>query len=197
MDEVAIRPASPEDAGILVDLVSMAGSGIPERVWAEMAGPGETFRDVGLRRAGRDEGGFSWRNGWLVEKGGVVAGGLIGTRLPEIPVVIGPDFPAAFVLLQELENLVCGAWYINILAVYPGFRGQGIGAALLAKAGALAAETGAEGLALIVMAENEGAVRLYARQGFTEAARRQVSAPGWPHDGAAAVLMVTGHASGR
>lgn len=51
-----IRAAVPDDAPGLVDFVLMAGEGLPELAWADMAGPGEDIRAAGLRRAQRDEG---------------------------------------------------------------------------------------------------------------------------------------------
>lgn len=192
MVEIKHRPATRDDAAYLVDFAKMAGEGLPDRVWAEMAGPGETLRDVGLRRVSGDTGSFSWRNATISERDGRIAGGLIGYGLPEAPVEIGADFPAAFVPLQELENLAGGSWYVNILGVYPEFRGQGLGAAMLAQADAIAAETGSKGLSIIVFSANPGAERLYRRSGYTEAAHRRMSYPGWRHDGCDAILLVKG-----
>lgn len=181
------RPAVPGDAPALVDFVSMAGRGLPEMVWAGMARPGQTVREVGLARAARDEGSFSWRNATVAEREGQVLGGMVGYPLPDEPVEIGPDFPRAFVDLQELENLAAGTWYVNILGVYPQARGQGIGGALLGEAGRLA-----EGrpCSIIVFAGNEGALRLYRREGFRETARRRVNIPGWAHDGEDDILLI-------
>ena len=190
MQSLNNRPATPEDVDHLVDFVLMAGEGLPERAWAEMAEPGETLREVGRRRAGRDEGGFSWRNATLFVRGSQVLGGLIGYRLPDEPVEIGPDFPAEFVPLQELENLACGSWYINILGVYEAARGQGIGQAMLLRAEEIAVEAGASGLSLIVLSDNPDAERLYRRVGFEEVARRRMGVPGWQHDGCEAILLV-------
>ena len=131
MDDLKARPATADDAEYLVDFVMMAGEGLPDLAWAEMAEPGESLRDVGLRRAARDEGSFSWVNATMFEKDGKVVGGLVGFQLPDVPFEIDADFPPAFKPLQELENMVCGSWYINILGVYDHLRGQGIGGAML------------------------------------------------------------------
>lgn len=189
MSGIKARPATPEDAPYLVDVVLMAGEGLPEIVWAELAQPGEALRDVGLRRAGRGEGSFSYLNATLFERDGQVLGGMVGVRLPDRPVEIGADFPAAFVPLQELENLVCGTWYVNILGVYDEFRGQGVGSRMLEHAAEIAAQMGAAGLSIIVFSANPGAERLYRRAGFNEVARRTMSIPGWRHDGCEAILL--------
>ena len=59
------------------------------------------------------------------------AGCLIGYEIPDNPEPLPDDMPAMFVPLQELENLAPGTWYINVLAVRPQFRNQGLGTKLL------------------------------------------------------------------
>ncbi|MCG6882639.1 MAG: GNAT family N-acetyltransferase [Silicimonas sp.] len=190
MRGITFRPGIPEDAPDLVEIVRMAGEGLPEIVWKDMAEPGETVRDVGLRRAAGETGSFSYRNATLCELDGAVVGGVVGYMLAPEPVEIGPDFPEMFVPLQELENLVPEHWYVNILATYPEHRGKGIGAALLAFAEQLAAVRGARGMSIIVFSSNEGAERLYRRTGYREVARRRMAIPGWQHDGCDAILLV-------
>ncbi|WP_172300458.1 GNAT family N-acetyltransferase [Pseudoruegeria sp. HB172150] len=190
MKDLSFRPALPGDAEALVDIVMMAGEGLPDMAWAGMAEPGQTARDVGLQRAARESGSFSYRNALLAERGGRVLGGMVGYALPEEAVEIGPDFPPEFVPLQELENLAPKTWYLNILGVYPDLRGQGIGGAFLERAGEMAREDGLDGVSIIAFAANEGAVRLYRRSGFDEKARRPMSVPGWEFDGTDAILLI-------
>ena len=168
----------------------MAGEGLPDRVWADMAVAGESLRDVGLRRAARDEGAFSYTNATLFEQEGRVVGGLVGYKLPDAPEPIGDDFPTEFVPLQELENLACGTWYVNILGVYDDVRSQGVGTAMLARAEANAATEGAKGLSIIVFSSNPGAEKLYRKVGYIEVARRKMNMPKCRHDGCDAILLV-------
>ena len=190
MNGLQARPATPDDNEALVDFVQMAGEGLPEIAWAEMVEAGETIRDVGLRRATREVGQFSWRNATIFERDGEALGGLLGYLLPDEPEEIGPDFPAEFVPLQELENLAPSTWYVNILGVYERVRGTGIGTNMLAHADTLARAGGAKGLSIIVFSANPGAERLYRRVGFGEVARRKMSVPSWRHDGCDAILLV-------
>lgn len=68
------RPATPDDADALAQLVNLAGEGLPLHLWERMAAPGQSPWDVGRARARRDTGGFSWRNATVREaKGRVVA----------------------------------------------------------------------------------------------------------------------------
>lgn len=189
MPDLSYRNATKDDVDHLVDFVLMAGEGLPDLAWAEMAEPGESLRDVGRRRAARDEGSFSWRNATIFERDGSVVAGMVGFPLPDEPVELSDAYPAAFRPLQELENLACGSWYVNILGVHDALRGQGIGTAMLDRAATIAAETGALGTSIIAFSANPGAVRLYRRSGYDEVARRRMAMPGWRHDGCDAILL--------
>lgn len=59
------------------------------------------------------------------------------------------------------------------LAVAPGARRRGLGAALLAAAAAAAAARGARSIHLEVAEDNAAARALYARAGFAETGRRR------------------------
>lgn len=165
MDGLTIRPATPDDAGHMVDLVDIAGHGLPMATWAGMAGPEGDARAVGMGRARRDTGGFSWTHAHLAVVAGRVAGMVMSYRLPEDPVPL-EDIPPLARPLQALENLCPGLIYINAVAVYPDRRGQGIGTALLDHA----AQDGP--CCLIAGAGNGTALSVYARAGFAEVARR-------------------------
>src|SRR5262245_61238598 len=119
------RPATVDDAGLLAELINYAGEGLPLYLWGEMAEPGEAARDVGRRRAAREEGSFSYRNATIIEQDGQCASCLIGYEIPDNPDPIPDDLPSMFVPLQELENQAPGTWYINVLAVRPQFSQSG------------------------------------------------------------------------
>ena len=185
------RPATPDDADALAELVDMAGEGLPLYLWTKMAGPDEDPWEVGRQRAHRTEGGFSYKNAVVMEADGRVVAALIGYPLPETPEPIDPDtMPPMFVPLQELENLAPGTWYVNVLATYPEYRGQGHGARLLAIAERLAADAGSAGLSLIVLDANAGARRLYERAGYRQIAERAVVKEDWACRGKNWVLLV-------
>ena len=59
-----------------------------------------------------------------------------------------------------------GSWYICAMALFPEFRGQGLGTKLLAIARSQAQDRGFNELSLLVFEQNTGAVRLYERNGF-------------------------------
>lgn len=191
MTDILIRAATKKDARALAELINFAGEGMPLYLWDKMREGGETDWEVGYRRAARDEGGFSWRNTTVAEAGGNVAGCLIGYRLGDKPEEIDYDtMPPMFVPLQELENLAPSTWYINVLAAYPEYRGQGLGTRLLGIAKQEARTAGSTGLSLIVSESNSGARRLYERCGFHEVATRPMVKEGWKNEGRSWVLLV-------
>ena len=187
--DLVLRPAGPEDAPALVEIVEMASEGMVTHVWQGMAEPGESARDVGLRRARRGEGAFSHVNATLATLAGRTQGGLIGYPLGG-PEEIGPDMPAMFVPLQELENRVPGSWYVNVLAVMPYWRGIGIGSRLLFEAERQALDAGCTRMSIIVSSANTGARRVYERFGFVFDADRPMGASDWETEGTHWQLLV-------
>jgi ribosomal protein S18 acetylase RimI-like enzyme len=187
----SIRPATPQDAAALAELVNFAGEGMPLYVWAKIAKDNEDPWAVGRARAARAQGSFSYRNASLIEQADAVAAALIGYLLPDVPEAIDAKMPAMFVPLQELENLAPSTWYVNVLASYPQWRKQGLGAALLAHAETLAEAAGAKkGMSVIVADNNVGARRLYERMGYRERAKRPMVKEGWQSSGSAWVLLL-------
>lgn len=177
--ETPLRAAGPDDAPVLARLVDIAGEGLPMHLWAGMAQEGESAFDVGVQRARRADGAFSYRNATVIECDGQVAGMLVGYRLDdpyetgdldELPTVVRP--------LVELEAEAPGSWYVNVLAVLPEFQGRGLGPQLLALAERSARDSRATQMSIIVANANPRAARLYEKTGYREAARRPVVT--WP-----------------
>jgi len=180
VSEPTIRPATLRDATHLAALVDIAGEGLATYFWGQMAGVGQSPFEIGRIRARRDEGAFTWRNAHIAEVDGDVAGALIGYRIADdaaeedlsgTPDILKP--------LAELEGLAPGHWYVNVLAVFPEYRGKGIGKLLLNRADEIGRRDAPAGMAIIVAGENEGAVRLYRKVGYRIVAQRpMVSFPG-------------------
>ena len=183
------RHAIIDDARVLAELVNYAGEGLPHYLWGTLAESGEDAWDVGRRRAARDDGSFSYRNAAIIERDEHCAGCLIGYEISDGPEPIADDMPAMFVPLQELENLVPGTWYVNVLAVRPQFRGHGLGTQLLDLADKTAQSLGKRGLSVIVSDANTGARRLYERCGYSQSATRPMVKEGWKNDGTLWVLL--------
>ena len=185
-----IRKATPEDAALLLRVIDMASDGLVPAFWAEMAPEGTDGAAVGQALVTAEDGEFSYRYAFVAEREGVKLGGLIGYPLPTTPQPAKPETPEAFVPIEELVNLAPGYWYINFMAVDPKGRGQGLGAALLAQAEKQASGDDCPGLALIVVASNSAAMRVYRQAGYEERARRPFDLSAYGMEAAEAVLMV-------
>lgn len=174
----------------MAELVNIAGEGMPVHLWTKIAAPGDSPWDIGQQRARRESGAFSYRNTVLSEHDGEVAAALIGYPLAHDPEPVNyAELPKMFVPLQQLEDLVPGTWYVNVLATYPEYRGKGIGAGLLSIAEQLAADTGSSGLSIIVSDANTGARRLYERQGYEQQATLPMVKESWENAGENWVLL--------
>lgn len=180
-----VRDATVDDARHLAFLINLAGEGLPQTLWRQMAAPGQDWLAVGALRAAREEGSFSYRNAKVVEIDDSVAGMVLGYRLPD-PYDLGEldDYPAVVRPLVELEAVVAGSWYINAVATYEKFRGRGVASALMAACEESARRTGASRISLIVASENRGAHALYLKLGYREIdSRPLVAFPGGPRGG--------------
>jgi ribosomal protein S18 acetylase RimI-like enzyme len=162
----------------------MAGEGLPLYLWTRLAGTGEDPWEVGRRRAMREQGSFSYRNALVREEAGRVVATLIGYALAEDPAPSDYDaMPPMFVPLQQLEDLVPGTWYVNVLATLPEYRGRGFGTALLAEAESCAHRAGCHAVSIIVADGNPGALRLYQRAGYRPMASRPMMKEAWQNAG--------------
>lgn len=179
------RPATLADTSALAVLIDIAGDGMPNAMWRALAAPGQSTLEVGRARARREEGGFSYCNAVVAEVAGEVAACLVGYRLDD-PYQL-PDFadlPDLVRPLVTLEAKAPGSWYVNVLATFAEFRGQGIGAGLLRAAEAEGRKGNAPAMSIIVGSWNAGAARLYQRAGYADVAREPaILPPGFSHKG--------------
>lgn len=177
-----IREARAADAAHLARFINMAADDLPLHFWRGSVGPGGDPWAYGQERAARDTGNFSYRNAWLAEVNGEVAACLLGYPAADEPGPVDPDMPAVLVPLLELEAMAPGSWYLNVLATYDGFRGKGLGSALLAHAEVVAGQAGHGSISLIAEDTHLDALRLYAARGYREVARRPVVTGDWRVD---------------
>ena len=182
------RFARVEDAPALADLIHEASHGISLAFWRMSAKQGEDPWTLGrARQAARVAAGTSTIV--VADEGQGAVAGLTGYSLGPEPTPLD-DLPPLFVPLIELENEAPGTWYINVLATLPQARRRGLASGLLAIAEAAARAEGCRALSLIVADANTDARRLYARAGFTEAARRPIVKEGWVGEGTDWLLLL-------
>ena len=181
---MSIRKARIEDCRAIAELALMAGEGIPAWFWEQSRQGGQPIEDVGARNAASDSENFSYRNAYLALEGEDVAGMILAYRLPGTDHVESlKEYPEFIRPLIELEQCVPDSFYINMLATYPQYRGRGIGSRLMGIADRLAVDARCSLISVEVFSQNEGALRLYQRLGYSEIGRRKViKHPSHPYD---------------
>lgn len=175
------RAGRPEDSSDIAILFDAAARRMCSWYWSSLAGPGQSWFEVGRGRIRDNSENSSFHANWRVaELEGRVVGGLFGFSVPEDAdrnewaTVEEPLRP-----MYELENVARGCWLLQAVTLFPESRGQGFGPALLEEACNVARTAGHSRIVLQVESPNISAIRLYRKFGFTEWQRRPfISFPG-------------------
>ena len=173
---VNIRNARVEDIPHMAYVAIQAFGGYAE-VMYEGAIPGRTAQQIVEHRLSRGATTSSISNSRIAEDNGTVLGGLhafpmdLSENDPQ-DLLIPEDRYPVFAPFEHLH--ANGSYYINAVAVYPQFRGQGVGTELMEKAEAEAVAMSFDYASLHVFAENANAVQLYEKIGYREFARQPV-----------------------
>lgn len=185
---ITFRPAAPNDCAHLALLSDMATRRMISFLWGLAADAGQSAFELGRDIILNDETHFLHHSNWRVaECGGLLAGAVSGYLLP--PAADAPA-PAVDLVagLSELKAIAEGTWYIAAIALYPEFQGQGLGAALVADAEAMARAAGQSRVTLLVNSVNPRAEALYRKLGFAEWDRRPL--PAFPGSEGASELIL-------
>ncbi|MDX1384930.1 MAG: GNAT family N-acetyltransferase [Thermoanaerobaculia bacterium] len=187
MSEVRYRAAEKADCAAIARLYSISSDGVADYIWTKLAEPGEDILEVGRRRYEREDSVFSYRNCTVAELEGRVVGMLVAFPMHVDPDARADEDPvlAPYAKLEEDDS-----YYICGVALFPDQRGRGIGSHLLAMAEDQARARGHRKLSLVVFEQNEGAHRLYLRQGWREVAREAIVPHPLIHYTGDALLMV-------
>jgi GNAT superfamily N-acetyltransferase len=169
-----IRQAEASDAESLAKLINLAGEGIPNWLWARACVEGQTPLEIGIERARRTIGGFSYTNALVAESHGYPIGMVLSYPITEAPTENPDDLPAPIAPFVALEKLSVNTWVINALAVLAEGQNQGFGSLLLASAEHKARANGFNTISIQVYAQNSGAMRLYERFGYSRVASNPV-----------------------
>ncbi|MDQ3509522.1 MAG: GNAT family N-acetyltransferase [Actinomycetota bacterium] len=164
------RAAVKGDAPVIAALFRISSDGVADYIWSGMASeyPGLTPLEIGAVRYSSEDGNFSYKNCVVAEREGEVVGLLCTFPIPKDAEPSDTSDP----VMEPYERLEApGSFYICSLAVFDGCRGAGIGTEMLAAARRQARDRGFDTLSLLVFEKNEGAVRLYGREGFRVAGR--------------------------
>jgi len=187
---VKIRPAVQADAPSIARLFHISSDGVADYVWDGHKDeyPGLDGLEIGAKRYARKDKAYSYQNCLMADVGGEVAAMVHSFPMKVSDVPLRDDFDPVMRPYAELKEN--GSLYISGIAVFDGFRNQGIGSKVLSVLENRAQILGCSSLSLIVFEQNEGAVRLYERLGFKETARRAVVPHPLIHYTGDALLMV-------
>lgn len=165
MKDIIIRKATKDDASLIAKVVAMA---IGEETAIFYGGDNyiNVFEEIALLENSQ----YSYRNAFVAEVDGELAGAVIGydgaelhnlrkTTLDVIFKHIGKE-------LQIADETDASEFYLDSLAVLPEYRGGGLGAKMILAMKERASKDYNKPLGLLVDFENPDAERLYKSLGF-------------------------------
>jgi len=170
-NELRFRPAKREDCRVIAELFSISSDGVADYIWTRLAAPGEDILEVGRRRYEREDTSLSYRNCTLACRGEEILGMLVAFPMHVDPAA-EPETDPVLAPYSSLE--VDDSYYVCGVALFPQYRGRGIGTQLMKLAESQATARGYRRLSLIVFERNQGAKRLYDRLGYREVARTAI-----------------------
>ena len=176
---VAPRPATQADVPHLARLYIMATAGLMDAVYADVAAdaPLEKLIEWRFTQTGSIR---SYELCLIAQEDSQVAGMMYAFPIGRLedapsdprPTQEGLSFLApAIELLHQIDN---SSYYISAVAVYPEFRGRGIGRRLITAAALDARRLGLPELSLLSFEQNELSTPLYQRLNFEITARSRV-----------------------
>jgi ribosomal protein S18 acetylase RimI-like enzyme len=169
--EIGLRTATRGDSRAIAELFRMSSGGVADYIWQLLKPdyPGLDLLDIGEQRYAREGVNFSCSNCTIAEHDGAVLGMLHAYEMPETE---EPETDPVLRPYAELE--APGSLYISGVALFPEYRGLGIGSRLMDAALDDARERGLSKLSLIAFEQNQGSWRLYLRLGYDVVDQRPV-----------------------
>lgn len=162
----------------LVRLYIMATAGLIDACYHNLT-PGMPLGEVVAWRFSQLGSVKSYEHCWIAQDDSRVTGMMHAFPVDDLAAApsdprLTPDRLAVLAPVSDLLRRADGTYYISAVAVFPEFRGSGIGQRLMATAGSDAQRLGFAELSLLSFEQNERATALYRRLGFEIAARSPV-----------------------
>lgn len=180
---ITIRPALQRDAADLAIIDNLASHGMSLAFWQHAVDRGEAEDALahGRNRFADPANIFGWKNAFVAECDGMVAGAATAYVMP--PAEGGDDASTAeaaefkhsfpgFVPVFELFSLAEGDWFLDSIAVHEHMRSRGIASMLTDHCMERGRQSGCEQASLVVEDGNLTALSLYERKGFVTIADR-------------------------
>lgn len=171
-ENLTIRPATPADAPIIADALTMA---LGEETMKKYCGQGH--REVLQELARREDTQYSYLNVLVADADGLPAGAIVGydgARLHELrnPTLRLIEERTGQQFYAVEDETAPGEYYLDSLGVLPRYRNHGIGGRLLAALRDKAFAEGHRRAGLLVDEKNTQAERLYHALGFERVEER-------------------------
>ena len=169
--EIGLRSATSGDSRAIAELFRISSGGVADYIWTLLKPeyPGLELLDIGERRYAREGVNFSCENCTIAEHDGLVLGMLHAFEIKE-----SSELETDPVLRPYAELEAPGSLYISGVAMFPEYRGLGIGTRLMNAAMETARARDVAKLSLIAFEQNEGSWRLYLRLGYDVIDQRPV-----------------------
>ena len=177
MNSIQIRPARPTDAALAAQLFQLSMGGLADYLFNNDS----SFAKNSLMKLfSSNAGRFGFANALVAEVDGESVGLLVsypGKKLPSLDLKTFPclffamglrafDFIRRGISLPGGKEAEADEYYISNVGVLPSTQGRGIGARLLERADGIARNAHLLKCSLLVSLKNEGARRLYERNGY-------------------------------
>lgn len=170
---ITLRNATAEDAPRLAEFARQAGHGLMEFYYDGLV-PGRSMLESIADRRINWPGGFNHWSRWRVasDGDGQVLGGLnafphhVFDQSPADPLLDGWRMDLTGGLWEMELSLARGTFYLNMIAVDPKARGQGLGNVLMTECLRLAAEADYGCVTLSTFEADAGLMAFYGRHGF-------------------------------
>ncbi|MCP4185951.1 MAG: GNAT family N-acetyltransferase [Hyphomicrobiales bacterium] len=180
MDEIiTLRGAKITDCADLARLDNIASHGLSVWYWQTDHSFSQATNiseydaiEIGSQRMANTDSQIGFKNGVIALSLNRVAGFATGFSWKQNNVATSKEQNPVLKPVSELFAQCQGGWWLDGLAVYPEFRGRGIGGKLLDDCFRRAKIEGKEKLCLAAEDSNEDALSLYHSRGFVECDRR-------------------------
>lgn len=183
--QIACRPAVPEDSRAIAGLICQAGGGLYEFLFDDLI-PFMGASDVVAAGVGASGSPLSFENCLVAASASNRIVG-VANYFPSDSVtdetflsMVSDRFEHIRPILQLRDR---GSMFLNAIAVADDFRGRGIGTRLIRRLEILALEAGLPRLSLHVWTDNVAAIKLYKRRGFVEVAVAELAPSRLAHQG--------------
>ncbi len=190
---IEYRPAIREDSATMAELISLAGGGMVEFLFHDLI-EGVTPVQILANGLKNDRFPHTFKNAIVAVSGQDVVGVALSYPSQYHGVT---EALRAFVPAERLDHLqafyetrVDNSLYLDSLAVFDEFRGQGVGGRLISLTKERALAAGFDTVSLIALADNAPALSVYRRHGFEVVADIPVEPHEYiPHQGGSLLLV--------